>query len=186
VNVYRLITKGSIEEKIYQRAQKKLYLDAVVIQQGKLIEENKSLSTSELLSMITFGAEEIFRNDEGTTLSDEDLELILKRGEKKVEEIDNKLKNQSQTNLLTFSLTGDASLYEFEGLDYSQKPTLSIAIEEINEDFVLLDHIDEEVDKNIDETVYSVEKKTMIIFFTAKKYAIKALELLNSKSTSNE
>ena len=35
-----MISKDSIEEKIYQRAVKKLYLDAVVIQQGRLVEQN--------------------------------------------------------------------------------------------------------------------------------------------------
>lgn len=79
VNVYRLITKDSIEEKIYQRAVKKLYLDAVVIQQGRLVEQEKKLSKTELLGMIKFGAEEIFKSSEAT-ITDEDLDLILTRG----------------------------------------------------------------------------------------------------------
>lgn len=33
VNVYRFMTEGSVEELIIARAQKKLYLDAAVIQQ---------------------------------------------------------------------------------------------------------------------------------------------------------
>ena len=36
VRVYRFITDGTMEEKIYQRALKKLYLDAMVVQQGRL------------------------------------------------------------------------------------------------------------------------------------------------------
>ena len=36
VNIYRLVTQGTIEEKIVERAQKKLKLDAMVVQQGRL------------------------------------------------------------------------------------------------------------------------------------------------------
>jgi SWI/SNF-related matrix-associated actin-dependent regulator of chromatin subfamily A member 5 len=115
VNVYRLITKGGIEEKIYQRAVKKLYLDAVVIQQGRLVEQNQSLSKSELLAMITFGAEEIFKTTNESSITDEQLDFILQRGEKKAEEMDKTMKESSQSNLLNFSLSEDANLYEFEG-----------------------------------------------------------------------
>ena len=44
VRVFRFITEGTVEEKIVERAERKLYLDAVVIQQGRLMEQNKSLS----------------------------------------------------------------------------------------------------------------------------------------------
>eukprot|EP01052_Picozoa_sp_SAG31_P078826 SAG31_NODE_38378_length_296_cov_1.345178_1_plen_63_part_01 len=36
VKVFRLITQNTIEEKILDRALKKLHLDALVIQQGRL------------------------------------------------------------------------------------------------------------------------------------------------------
>jgi SNF2 family DNA or RNA helicase len=36
VRVFRFITENSVEEKIIERAEKKLYLDAVVIQQVHL------------------------------------------------------------------------------------------------------------------------------------------------------
>ena len=42
--VYRLITEGTVEEKIIERSQKKLFLDAAVIQQGRLAETSKQLS----------------------------------------------------------------------------------------------------------------------------------------------
>jgi SWI/SNF-related matrix-associated actin-dependent regulator of chromatin subfamily A member 5 len=44
VRVFRFITEGTVEEKIVERAERKLYLDAVVIQQGRLLDQNKSLS----------------------------------------------------------------------------------------------------------------------------------------------
>lgn len=40
VQVFRFISEGTVEEKIIERADKKLYLDAAVIQQGRLAEQN--------------------------------------------------------------------------------------------------------------------------------------------------
>ena len=51
--------QNSIEEKIVERAEKKLYLDAVVIQQGRLVAENKAASKEELMGMIRFGADAV-------------------------------------------------------------------------------------------------------------------------------
>lgn len=135
VNVYRMITKGSVEEKIYQRAVKKLYLDAVVIQQGRMVEQNKSLSKDELRSMITFGAEEIFKGaSDDLSISDEQLDAILERGVERAKEIDKKYKEKCQNNLLNFSMKAEESLYEFEGQDYSTGPTKCIRIENISEE----------------------------------------------------
>lgn len=44
-----------------ERAFKKLFLDAMVIQQGRLMEKNKSANKEELLEMIRFGADEVVR-----------------------------------------------------------------------------------------------------------------------------
>lgn len=41
MNIYRFVTEETVEEKIVERAESKLYLDALVIQQGRLIEQNK-------------------------------------------------------------------------------------------------------------------------------------------------
>jgi hypothetical protein len=78
VRVFRFITEGTVEEKIVERAERKLYLDAVVIQQGRLMDQNKSLSKGELMTMVRFGADEIFRSQE-STITDEDIDIILKR-----------------------------------------------------------------------------------------------------------
>merc|ERR1719486_8567 len=50
VKVFRLITESTIEEKILDRAMKKLHLDALVIQQGRLAEKEKNMSKDELMS----------------------------------------------------------------------------------------------------------------------------------------
>ena len=118
VNVYRFVTEGTIEEKIVERAEIKLQLDALVIQQGRLVEQNRALSKDELLGMIKFGADQIFSGT-GGTITDEDIDAILARGQHKTDEINAKLKTNVQRRLLDFSLDGGGSLYSFEGVDYS-------------------------------------------------------------------
>lgn len=51
VNVYRLVTEGTIEERIVERAKMKLRLDALVIQQGRL-QEKSVISRDDMLEMI--------------------------------------------------------------------------------------------------------------------------------------
>ncbi len=55
VRVFRLVTEGTVEEKIVERAERKLFLDAVVIQQGRLQLQDKSLNKGELSAMVKFG-----------------------------------------------------------------------------------------------------------------------------------
>jgi SWI/SNF-related matrix-associated actin-dependent regulator of chromatin subfamily A member 5 len=66
VFVYRLITENTIEEKIIERAEVKLRLDAMVIQQGRQAPKGTGagkggMSADEVSSMIRFGADRIFR-----------------------------------------------------------------------------------------------------------------------------
>lgn len=62
VRVFRLIVEKSVEEKIVERAERKLFLDAVVIQQGRLAQQDKGLSKGELMNMVG-GAGRRRRND---------------------------------------------------------------------------------------------------------------------------
>merc|ERR1711962_1492838 len=78
VNVYRLVTKNSVEEEIIERAKKKMVLDHLVIQRmdttGRTIHKNSGPSQDstkqgnpfnkdELSSILKFGAEELFKED---------------------------------------------------------------------------------------------------------------------------
>jgi hypothetical protein len=49
VTVFRFMTEDSIEVKVIEKAYKKLALDALVIQQGRLTDQNKSEFTSKVL-----------------------------------------------------------------------------------------------------------------------------------------
>lgn len=79
VSVYRFVTEHAIEEKIVERAEAKLRLDAIVIQQGRLMEQHKALSRSEMLNMIRYGADDIFQAKEAAELTDEDIDAIIER-----------------------------------------------------------------------------------------------------------
>ncbi len=59
-----------------ERAQQKMFLDAVVIQQGQLAEKHAKLGTKDLYQMVRFGAEEIFKA-ESSTVTDDDIVSAL-------------------------------------------------------------------------------------------------------------
>lgn len=76
VNIYRLVTKGSVEEDIIERAKKKMVLDHLVIQRmdttGKTVLHTGAAPSSsapfnkeELSAILKFGAEELFKEPEG-------------------------------------------------------------------------------------------------------------------------
>jgi len=114
VVVYRLITEGTVEEKVVERAQRKLYLDAAVIQQGRLAEQSKALTKDEILSMVRFGAEAVFTSGVGDP-TEADIDALLARGEERTK-VDNEKITAQTNNLANFSLGGEEkSLYEFEG-----------------------------------------------------------------------
>jgi len=79
-----------------------LYLDALVIQQGRLVDQHQGPSKDEMMSIIKFGADIIF-SAKGSTISDDEIALILSRGEEETTKFSEKLQ-KSSNNLLNFSL----------------------------------------------------------------------------------
>ena len=73
MRVFRLITEGTIEERIVECAEMKLRLDALVIQQGRLADKSKGPDKDFYLGAIRFGAERIFR---GTDCMSSFLDLL--------------------------------------------------------------------------------------------------------------
>ncbi len=126
VRVFRLITENTVEERIVERAEIKLRLDTVVIQQGRLVDSaGNKLGKDEMLGMIRHGAEYIFASKD-CEITDEDIESILERGEKKTEQMKEKLEAMGESGLRNFTLdTGESSVYQFEGEDYREKQKLS-------------------------------------------------------------
>lgn len=117
--MFRLVTEHTIEEKIVERAQQKLKLDAMVVQQGRLKEKDK-VSKEEILAAVRFGADTIFRSEE-STITDEDIDVILERGKAKTQELAEKIQKAEKGDLLDFRLDGGVSAQTFEGIDYSDK-----------------------------------------------------------------
>merc|ERR1712071_617985 len=110
VHVYRFVTEETVEEKIVEKAMKKLYLDAVVIKQGRMMEKKSqgSLSNEELQAMVRFGASRIFQSKE-SMITDDDIDAIIARGTEKTEAENDNLKEAANNNLLSFSIAADDS-----------------------------------------------------------------------------
>lgn len=112
VQVFRLCTENAIEEKVIEKAYKKLRLDALVIQQGRLVENTKSVNKDDLLSMVRYGAEMVF-SSAPTKITEEDIDAIIKKGERTTTELNNKLQNFTD-DAMKFAMDGGMSAYEFE------------------------------------------------------------------------
>ncbi|CAG0902990.1 unnamed protein product [Cyprideis torosa] len=127
VRVFRFITEHTVEERIVEKAQVKLNLDRLVIQQGRLVDQKKTLNKNEMLSMIRHGAEYIFATKD-SELTDEDIDHILSRSKVKAEELDKKIANLGESSLrsLTFDTTQSTSVYNFEGEDYREKQKIIV------------------------------------------------------------
>lgn len=112
VQVFRFATENSIEEKVIEKAYKKLRLDALVIQQGRLVENTKSVNKEDLLSMVRYGAEMVF-SSEASKITEQDIDAIIQKGERSTAELNAKLQNFSE-NAMKFTMDGGLSAYEFE------------------------------------------------------------------------
>ncbi|CAN1857585.1 ISWI chromatin-remodeling complex ATPase CHR11 [Linum perenne] len=111
VQVFRLCTEYTIEEKVIERAYKQLALDALVIQQGRLTEK-KAVNKDELLQMVRFGAEMVFSSKDNT-ITDEDIDRIIAKGEEITVELDAKMKKFTE-DVIKFKMDDIAGLYEFD------------------------------------------------------------------------
>merc|ERR1712088_888730 len=90
VRVFRLVTENTVDEKIVEKAEVKLKLDRMVIQQGKLMEQKTNLNKDEMVNMIRHGASQVFSTKDGD-ITDIDIDSLLEAGEKKTQEQKTKL-----------------------------------------------------------------------------------------------
>lgn len=85
-----------------ERAEVKLRLDKLVIQQGRLVDNQKNaLNKDEMLNMIRHGANHVFQSKD-SEITDEDIDTILRKGEEKVRTINTKsncFKNNNNFNM---------------------------------------------------------------------------------------
>ncbi|XP_031616809.1 chromatin-remodeling complex ATPase chain Iswi-like [Contarinia nasturtii] len=125
VRVFRFITENTVEEKVIERAEVKLRLDKLVIQQGKLV-DNKSnqLGKDEILNMIRHGANHVFASKD-SDITDDDIDQILAKCEEKTAEQKMKLDQLGESSLRNFTMDMPSSsgqyVYQFEGEDFREK-----------------------------------------------------------------
>jgi len=119
VKVFRFITDNTVEEKIVERAEVKLRLDKLVIQQGRLVDsKTNQLNKDEMLNMIRFGADHVFASKD-SEITDEDIDVILSKSEAKTEQLNQKLSSLGESSLRNFTMDAPTeSVYKFEGEDY--------------------------------------------------------------------
>jgi len=89
VKIYRLISEGTVEERILFRSQQKLYLDAIVNSGTRQLQKAEDagedakefdLNNNEVLTSIRFGAQKLFSGMRTTgDFSEKDLEELLER-----------------------------------------------------------------------------------------------------------
>ena len=128
VNVYRFVTESTIEEKIIERAEIKLRLDRMVINRSSA-QAKSAMSTDDMTNMIRFGADRVFRQL-GSTITDDDIDNILQRGEQKTQQLAEKLKSQAATIAdLTFDATAPVKLVEDTTVDIPSD-LIGLALEE--------------------------------------------------------
>ncbi|CAH9137203.1 unnamed protein product [Cuscuta epithymum] len=131
VQVFRFCTEYTIEEKVIERAYKKLALDALVIQQGRLAEQ-KTVNKDELLQMVRFGAEMVFSSKD-STITDEDIDRIIAKGEEATAELDAKMKKFTE-DAIKFKMDDSADIYDFDDeKDENKLDFKKIATENWNE-----------------------------------------------------
>lgn len=126
VVVYRFVTENAIEEKVLERAAQKLRLDQLVIQQGRAQNAAKAAANKDdLLNMIQHGAEKVFNSRGGTgaladkdnaELNDDDIEEILRHGEKRTAELNARYEKLGIDDLQNFT---SESAYEWNGESFA-------------------------------------------------------------------
>ncbi|CAO1385409.1 unnamed protein product [Diamesa serratosioi] len=128
VRVFRFVTENTVDEKIVERAEVKLRLDKLVIQQGRLMDNKAAqLNKDEMLNIIRFGANHVFQAKD-SEITDEDIDAILQKGEEKTIAEQKKLDSLGEGSLRQFTLDTEqpqSSLYQFEGEDYREKQKLA-------------------------------------------------------------
>lgn len=127
VRVFRLITENTVDQKIVERAEVKLRLDKLVIQNGKGVVENNQLTKNEVQRIVNFGVNYILSSDQ-SDITDENIDQILDRAEKKTAEQNEELDKLGENQLRKFtfdvpetlSQASAYSLYQFEGTNYKE------------------------------------------------------------------
>jgi len=129
VFVYRMVTANTVEERIAERAAKKLYLDRLVMRQGSTAkpleedEEDPACATGRLMDALKFGCSAVFGNKSQTEMklpSDEDIEILTDRS-RTGDFSGGAIKGGLETNTDDFDVTKEfTSTTDFGGIDFKK------------------------------------------------------------------
>ncbi|CAL4122235.1 unnamed protein product, partial [Meganyctiphanes norvegica] len=72
---------------------------------------------TEMLDMIRYGAQKVLKMTE-EDITEEGLDTILEKGEKRTAELSTKLESQGETQLKAFSFDNEYNYFNFEGQDF--------------------------------------------------------------------
>ncbi|XP_076847370.1 chromodomain-helicase-DNA-binding protein 2 isoform X2 [Brachyhypopomus gauderio] len=127
VNIYRLVTKGTVEEDIIERAKKKMVLDHLVIQRmdttGRTVLDNSSgnsnsnpFNKEELAAILKFGAEDLFKEaeEEESEPQEMDIDEILRLAETRESDQGSSATDELLSQFKVANFTMDESTPELE------------------------------------------------------------------------
>jgi len=121
VHVYRLVTQGTVEERMVERAEKKLYLDRMVCRDGVTQDLEDEEEEGKLMAALRFGCNAIFGSDskKQSLPTQEDIELITDRSRSEGLS-DGKLKGGTEMSAEEFDATKEfTSTTNFGGIGKS-------------------------------------------------------------------
>lgn len=206
VNIYRLVSKNSIEEDIVERAKQKMVLDHLVIQRmdttGRTVLNSRTQTNSnpftkeEINSILKFGAEELFKEEMENKSDDKDYDIdeILKRAETREETSHLSASDEllSQFKVATFSTMEDDRSWN-DIIPESERH--KIELEEEHEKLKLLsdtrrqrnpkpksENKSEDEDEYANESANSSDSETKIK--NAKKSKIKSQSVFNGLNST--
>lgn len=85
VQVFRLITQNTMEEKMMERQTLKLKLDSMIIQKGRQAPKQSGLNKDEMSDMVKYGADTIFQT--GDVVEDKDIDQLIMEGEQRAHDL---------------------------------------------------------------------------------------------------
>ena len=120
VQVFRLVTTDTMEEKMIERQSLKLKLDSMIIQKGRLAPKNQALGKDEMQDMVNYGADGIFAV--GNELCDQDIDTLIDEGKNRAHAMQDEAaaKMKDKMNMADFELN-TMNLYQFEDVDYAKQ-----------------------------------------------------------------
>lgn len=125
VVVYRFVTEGSVEEKIVERAAKRMKMENLVMQKGRFNTDNK-VSATDIIKIIQFGAQKLIGKgeDDEDPLLDDEIEKIISYSEGKTVKLNKELSDlEHKYDLGSFTINSkhDHNMYMFDGENYYGK-----------------------------------------------------------------